>query len=319
MVFRLKTIKEPSTLCVTFERLSSAVWTDLGDARNYKLSFGEESVTDRLLLELKRQHSTEIEIVQFNRRQEARSGADWAWWFQGKKWLGMRVQAKKLYPSRRYEALGDHVGNSKKLQIDVLLKQSKEDNLYPMYCFYNFWDVAAYPLASVPFNCGTFMPREHLMGCMLASAANIKRLAVKLGKDDLATVAQCSFPWLCLVCCPSARHMGDDLASSVLASLAVQDRSQVEAQERESLAALQGPEEPPLRERGASAERAQRRRRQRRPRQLPTLIDDPPRYVHATMHGRVPDDDLPQGVGGVAVFRDVPRENTKDASLRVGT
>jgi Holliday junction resolvase len=54
---------------------------------------GEETITELLLLELKRRHENEIKIVPFNRRQEARNGADWAWSFEGKQWLGMRVQA----------------------------------------------------------------------------------------------------------------------------------------------------------------------------------------------------------------------------------
>ncbi|HEY3864561.1 MAG TPA: DUF6615 family protein [Solirubrobacteraceae bacterium] len=231
-----------------------------------------------LILELRRAHPQEIIVKPFNRHAEAQNGADWAWWFQGKKWLGMRVQAKKLYAdSRRYAALAHTIGKTKKRQVDVLISQAKKDKLFPMYCFYNFWDIAAHPLKNVSFNCGTFPPSEHRLGCTLASAEEVKLLAIDQGKDDLATVGRISFPWICLVCCPTGTATGHDLASRIKASLEVQ----------------QGP---PLRVDG-----------RRRTRLTPKLVDEPPRYVHAAIDGDSHADDLPQGVAGVVVFKDVPR------------
>jgi hypothetical protein len=283
MVLRLQTLVDPSDLCRTFDRLSASVWATLADASAYGLSYGEESLTDMLLLELKRQHAKELTITPFNRRQEGRNGADWAWWFEGKQWLGMRVQAKRLYPSGRYEALDDLVGKSKtKLQADLLLTEAKADNLFPMYCFYNFWDVTKNPVANAAFNCQTFPRSEHLLGCTLAPAADVKLQALDQGKKDFASVGPLSFPWVCLVCCPGSTGRGSDLSSRVKASIEIQ----------------MGQDAPP-----APSQRGRRRRRV-----VPALVDDPPQYVRAALDGTVADQGLPQGVAGVVVFRDIPRE-----------
>lgn len=59
------------------EHLSGEVWTTLADAASYKLSFDEESLTDHLQLELKRQHAKEIDIQHSGRAiaQGRRPGA----------------------------------------------------------------------------------------------------------------------------------------------------------------------------------------------------------------------------------------------------
>lgn len=281
MFLRFSTKAAASPICATFHRLSQDVWETLEDAASYKLSYGEESLTEMLLLELKRAHPREVVITPSNRRQESRNGADWAWWFQGRQWLGMRVQAKKLYPSKRYEALADRVGKSKKLQIDLLLAQAKKDSLFPMFCFYNYWNVQTLPLASLMFNCYSFLPSTARFGCTLACAWDVKQHAVRLGKDDLTTISRVAFPWICLTCCPPGSTAGDDLSARVFAALQLH---------------LSREPPPPV---GSL-------RRRRRP-IAPQMVDRPPAYVMQALDGHVVDT-LPAGIAGVAIFSNPSRE-----------
>lgn len=233
------------------------------------------------MLELLRSHPGVVKIQQFNRREEARTGADWAWWFEGLGWLGMRVQAKRLEASsRRYEHLLYLSGKKRTRQVDLLRSAAKKDGLYPIYCFYNYWDTTAHPVATVPFHCQSFGPSEQVLGCTLAAADDVHSI-VEAGKDDLSSVLDVSFPWVCLVCCPgteSARGLADRV------------RGALEMHRSDA----------PVRGEGS--------RRGRR-RAAPTLVERPPTYVTETLEDQRTAEP-PTGLAGVVVFRDGARRST---------
>ena len=57
----------------------------------------EETITQDLQLDISA--ALPVMIVRtFTKRQAARTGADWQWewWFEGRRWFGLRVQAKRL-------------------------------------------------------------------------------------------------------------------------------------------------------------------------------------------------------------------------------
>jgi hypothetical protein len=68
-------------------------------------------------------------MVPFNRRQEARVGADWAWAFQsadGKWILPMLVQAKLLDPEdHAYPEINRRIGRFRVRQIDRLISTAE--------------------------------------------------------------------------------------------------------------------------------------------------------------------------------------------------
>ena len=83
-----------------------ATFLELGDATSRNLefsqhdgwvSYGEETITETNLLEIRRRHPGRVHIHTFPKPKEARNGADWEWHLVGRKWtLKMRVQAKRL-------------------------------------------------------------------------------------------------------------------------------------------------------------------------------------------------------------------------------
>ena len=61
------------------------------------VSYGEETITESNLLELRRSHSDVIHIRTFSRHRESKIGSDWEWHIVGgRRTLKMRVQAKRV-------------------------------------------------------------------------------------------------------------------------------------------------------------------------------------------------------------------------------
>ena len=80
---------------------------ELGDATSHNLefshredvfvSYGEETITENNLLEIRRRHIDRVHLETFTKPKEGKSGADWEWHIIGHKWtLKMRVQAKRV-------------------------------------------------------------------------------------------------------------------------------------------------------------------------------------------------------------------------------
>ena len=100
------------------------------------VSYGEETITESNLLELRRSHSDVIHLRTFSKYQESRNGADWEWYIIGKVCsLVMRVQAKRV---QRNDVLRIRhtVGQTDRQQHDLLIETAKADNMKPMYCIY---------------------------------------------------------------------------------------------------------------------------------------------------------------------------------------
>lgn len=187
-------------VCTAFQLLASRTWNDLEDGHRLGLSISEESITDFLLLDLRRALPNNVFVRKFSKSEEGKTtGADWEWWFVGSgRGFGMRVQAKRLSTkTQRYEDLGRFAGKSHSLQVDLLIGDAQKTNLYPAYCFYNYWHPSITPPT---WNCRSFPPYWRMFGCAVADAAAIKALISK-GRDDLQSVARCCLPWSCLVCC----------------------------------------------------------------------------------------------------------------------
>ena len=207
-------------LCRTFANLAASAWETLKDGFRLKLSIGETTITDLLLLELSRYHSDTIRVIKFNPVREGQLGADWAWWFLGgNRSFGLRVQAKLFdCGSMSYPGLPRNVGRSKRRQVDVLIEEAKKHAfrrkrfpLYPIYCFYNYWpDSDNDPV----WNCQSFPPRRSARGCAIADAVAVRRL-IDNNATDLRSIAPRCYPWSCLVCCPGGGDTGGPLPDRV--------------------------------------------------------------------------------------------------------
>ena len=174
----------------------TATFLELGDATSHNLAFshradvwvsyGEETITETNLLEIRRRHSERIFVHTFPKWTEAKTGADWEWHIVGRRLTArMRVQAKRLQRndvlSVRYK-----VGSSGKQQRDLLINGAGADGMKPVYCIYctetqrRVWKQG---VATAPF--GTLQA-----GCMLADARDVPLTTKRLHEIE----EQC-FPW----------------------------------------------------------------------------------------------------------------------------
>jgi hypothetical protein len=75
----------------------------------------------------------------FSQREEAKTGADWLWWWRGGgQWFGALVQAKRNKPARRepWYDFGYRTGSGQR-QVDVLLGTARRHRVPAVYVLYN--------------------------------------------------------------------------------------------------------------------------------------------------------------------------------------
>jgi len=103
-----------------------------------KVSYGEETITETNLLEIRRRHAREVTLLTFSKSQESKNtGADWEWHIIGRVYtLKMRVQAKRIHKAGGVGNLKQMGKGASQPQIDLLIEDAKANNLFPAYCFY---------------------------------------------------------------------------------------------------------------------------------------------------------------------------------------
>ena len=168
------------------------------------MSFGEETITEHNLLEIRRRHCDTTRIETFSKPKEAKNGADWEWHLIGHAYtLKLRVQAKRVQSDDKLR-IKHAVKSSGKQQRDLLLEAARTDGMKPIYCIYctarqrNFWT----PVWSFS-GLGWFET-----GCLLADANDVPEAATHLRKFERDCV-----PWHFL-CLP--RSLAREFASSIL-------------------------------------------------------------------------------------------------------
>jgi hypothetical protein len=188
-------------LCKTFMQLAIYTWTQIRRSRSVNYQLKEETLTDMIILELKRRFSSQIFTKEFTKPQEGVNGADWEWWFNsGSQWIGFRVQAKIINSnSNEFEHLHYRNRNTGIYQCDKLIQNALAQPIprIPLYCLY-----LQTPDLSLLTNwiCGTYPQNRRLWGCSLISAFEVKKLRSSNLKH-LANLEAFLRPWHCLVCC----------------------------------------------------------------------------------------------------------------------
>lgn len=185
----------------SFRRLASWTAARLGASTRLGVPFNEETVTESLLLKLAKQHRPpHFRIRAFSKNDEGKgtkdtggvpTGADWDFFFAD--WTGagvaVRVQAKRLFPSGKYENLD---GSGKQLQD---LRRNCGAAL-PIYVFYNDtsqnWLWSSWPCDP---SCGLSFRGASVWGCSFAPVIGIP----KVRQPKPAQIAAMR-PWHCLVC-----------------------------------------------------------------------------------------------------------------------
>ena len=155
----------------------TATLLELGDAASRNLefshrddvwvSYGEETITETNLLEIRRRHPERVYVCTFSKPVEAKKGADWEWHVVGEKLTAkMRVQAKRLQ-SNDVLRIKHKVASSGKQQRDLLMAEAHTDKMKPIYCIYctepqrTVWTQITPPLGY----------KSYHMGCLLADAS----------------------------------------------------------------------------------------------------------------------------------------------------
>ena len=205
-------------LCATFANRAIATWNYLLTANRVGIDVREETLTENNLIEIQSRHPAEVRTEKFSPAREAReSGADWEWWFGSRQgWIGVRVQSKKSGRNGRYRGLASR--NRHGLQIDLLLNSSRKAKVHALYCFYNGWN--GLPVHA-GWNCPTYPPSVEMFGCAISLASEVRKLVARR-RNGVLEVANISWPWSCLVCCP-APGSGRSLPERVNAFLLARD------------------------------------------------------------------------------------------------
>lgn len=166
---------------------------ELGDATSVNLAFshrqsegvryGEETITESNLLEIRRRHPHLVRVYSFSKVEEARSGGDWEWHIVGRKrTLKMRVQAKRV--RRNGDLRVRHmVRSSRRQQRCLLISEARADCMKPVYCIY-----CTEPQRTVWTLDKTLLGFE--TGCLLADAEHVPSITMKLDMIE----AKCR-PW----------------------------------------------------------------------------------------------------------------------------
>ena len=186
---------------MVLERLADETWQRLCDARILEIRFGEETITDLLLLELKRLKPSGISIIQTPKAAEPSQGTDWEWWVARRNmgWIRMAVQAKRIgWTNNRYDALGHKVKGQ--LQIDVLERFAARNRALAVYCLFNHVNRA---IEADEWQCGLPLDEAQL-GCTLTPSSIVRTALNTFGARTFEALHRdpLTRPWRCWIACP---------------------------------------------------------------------------------------------------------------------
>lgn len=195
------------------ERVASDTWRRLGQAESLRARLGEETLTDLLVLDmLPHQRMNAFAIHHPTKQEESLFGADLLLCVRYSCGSGRRLalQAKKLYPTGRYDALV-HKDASGTSQIDVLDRFARWWGAVPAYLLYNHVD----PLPSHPsyWQCCRAHDAQQL-GCTLVPSWSIRQAMNSRGRRTFRAIhdREPSRPWRCVFDCDKPMQQVDDLA-----------------------------------------------------------------------------------------------------------
>ena len=164
----------------------AATFLELGDATSRNLAFshredvwvsyGEETITEANILEIRRRHPEVVRVRTFPKRIEAHTGADWEWHIVGlRRTLKMRVQAKRVQCNDVLK-ISHKVKSTGKQQRNLLIAGAHAARMKAVYCIYctesqrKFWKKPDAPPGY----------RSLETGCLLADATHLLPTTRKL-------------------------------------------------------------------------------------------------------------------------------------------
>ena len=158
-------------ITATFLALGDATSRNLefSHGRDVWVSYGEETITETNLLEIRRRHPDLVRVRTFPKRVEARNGADWEWHIIGRELtLKMRVQAKRVQRNDILKIMHT-VKSTGDQQRDLLMDEAQASGMKPVYCIY-----CTEPQRSVWKQPGAVLGyRSFQTGCLVGDAADV--------------------------------------------------------------------------------------------------------------------------------------------------
>jgi hypothetical protein len=185
--------------------VARTTWRRRGTAKARGLTFGEESVTDTILMDLAETFPGSLTILPFSKHEEGKRGADWAWLFRdasGAHNLPMLVQAKALdLVEFEYPEIKRHIGKitPPMRQIDRLIETAQAWGWPAIYAFYNHLD----NVSRIPSACGSLPASDafgHIPESWGVSIANAYTVRDVLDDQTFDTHRMHSKPLHCLLC-----------------------------------------------------------------------------------------------------------------------
>ena len=169
-----------SNIVTTFLELGDATSRNLEFSHREEVlvSYGEETITENNLLEIRRRHPDRVHVETFSHAEEAQNGADWEWHIVGRKLtLKMRVQAKRMQCDGKLK-IKYKVKSGE--QHDLLLDWAEADKMKPLYCIYCTEPQRSFWTQSHP----KYDFEGYQTGCLLADANDVPVTTTKLGQIE---------------------------------------------------------------------------------------------------------------------------------------
>lgn len=208
-------IRSCSELAKLFSDQSTGLWERLSYVRQSIKSrgvmgpvrFGEETITDLLMMDFFVQGSTVAFFTQTAKSDEAIQGTDFELWLGSDLlgWFRFAIQAKRLdLRTGRYASLTHSNANGP--QIDLLERYGQRNRAAPLYCLYNHTDSADEP---AHWHCCTPPANLKELGCSVTPLPNIAVAIDEWGGKNFDSIHrnENTLPWKCLVSCPKVWHL----------------------------------------------------------------------------------------------------------------
>jgi hypothetical protein len=212
------------------------VWEQRRLAKAAGLTFGEETITETLLLAMKMRFPGPIEILAYNKYQEARNGADWLWSFvnaNATRSITMLVQAKRLDDNEiRYNGIKRIIGKQQPpvRQIDRLIVTAGNMQIPALYMFYNHLS----DRSRIPLSCHSLPPGDpgHISGFGI-SLAEADPVLAALPDEHFDTHCQHSIPLHCLLCSRGSGRKGSGGSPDAIAAALARFRNRLDGRHRD--------------------------------------------------------------------------------------
>ena len=204
------------------EKIAADTWERLKLSRDLRVRLGEETLTDLLVLDFTRSMKDNARLFQCTKTQESIEGTDLVILIHagGNRAFWFALQAKKLYPSNRYEYLNARVKSAGSSQIDILEEFSRSVGAVPLYLLYNHADLDD----TFPYWHCCQCVNEGQMGCTLVPSWIIRQAVSNRGHRNFHSIhaSRASLPWRCLFDCPQGRAHQLSLVHGSIRDLRVQ-------------------------------------------------------------------------------------------------